>query len=125
MLQLPRAFLPLIDTRARYKAYYSGRGCAKSTSFAIAAIHKAATEPVRFLCCREIQNSIRESVKSDLDKAITWMGLQSFFVSTQNTVTGANGSHFLFQGMHAHLASIQSLADIDVAWIEEASTASQ
>ncbi len=126
MLKLPEAFLPLIETRARYKAYYSGRGCAKSTSFAIASILLAAQRPVRILCCREVQKTIKESVKHDLDKVIQMAGLQRAFVSTANTITSASGAQFIFDGMQAITATkLQSLSDIDIVWVEEAQSISR
>lgn len=127
-LHLPDKFQFLLNTRARYKAIYSGRGCAKSTSASIAAILKASMQrqPKRILCCREVQKTIRESVKHMLDAAIIEGGMQRFFVSTEQNITGANGSVFLFEGLQkARAVSMQSLADIDIVWVEEASTISQ
>lgn len=125
-LHLPEAYECLLTERARYKAFYSGRGCGKSTSFAIAALLKASRQPLRILCCREVQKTIRESIKHEIDKCIVAGGLQKFFVSTEQTITGANGSMFLFEGLQkARAISMQSLADIDVVWVEEASSISK
>jgi len=126
LIEVPRAFRELIEVRSRYKAFYSGRGCGKSTSFAIASIYKATQRPTRILCCREVQKTIRESVKHEIDKWIVKSGTQQFFVSTDKEITGANGSQFIFEGLQKSRAiSIQSMADIDVVWVEEANTVSQ
>ncbi len=124
-VKLPGAFLPLIETRARFKAYYSGRGCAKSTSFAIAAILLATQRPLRILCAREVQKTIKESVKYDLEKAIGWLGFNDIFLVTANTIACNNGSYFMFEGMQAVTATkLQSLSDVDIVWVEEAQSIS-
>jgi phage terminase large subunit len=61
-----------------------------------------------------------------LDEAIMRAGLDTFFVSTANTITGVNGSQFIFEGLQtARAVSMQSMANIDIVWVEEASTVSQ
>jgi len=74
---IPEAFWPLVDVRARYKGFYGGRGSAKTHSFAAALVIMASLTPMRVLCCREIQRSIRESVKFTLDSKIAALGWTS------------------------------------------------
>ena len=45
----------------RYKVFYGGRGSGKSWAVARALIAMADFGRVRILCCREVQNSIRDS----------------------------------------------------------------
>ena len=47
---------------ARYKIAYGGRGAGKSHAVALALLAEAAARPLRILCCREFQSSIRDSV---------------------------------------------------------------
>src|SRR5215469_9178204 len=124
---IPKAFRELVTTRARYKGFYGGRGSAKSHSFAEAAILAGcqSDKGLRILCCREIQRSIRESVKATLDAKIINSGLTDFYVSTPATIRGANGTEFLFEGLRSNVTAIQSLEGIDIAWVEEANTVSQ
>jgi phage terminase large subunit len=123
-VQVPSAFKELFQP-SRYKAYWGGRGSAKSHSIAQALILKAAQKPLRILCAREIQRSIKDSVKRLLDDKIARAGLSSFFETTETEIRGRNGSLFVFAGLRTNMASIKSLEGIDVCWIEEASTVSR
>ena len=44
----------------RYKVAYGGRGGAKSWGFARALLLIGAQRPIRVLCARELQNSIKD-----------------------------------------------------------------
>ena len=83
-IKLPEAFKFLWQDKAddgkqvRYRAVYGGRGSAKSHSFAQALVLKAAEKPLRIGCYREIQKSIRDSVKRLLDDKIRQSGLTDF-----------------------------------------------
>lgn len=123
-LTLPYAFRKLWKP-ARYKAFYGGRGAAKSHSFASALIDMASRRKMRILCCREIQRSIGASVKQLLDDKIAAGGLGEFYESTQYGITGDNGTQFLFAGLRTNPESVKSMEGIDVAWVEEANTVSQ
>jgi phage terminase large subunit len=124
-IKLPEVFTPLLDVRARYKAFYSGRGCGKSTAFAIATVLRAMDESLRIICVREVQKTIKESVKYDIEKVIHWFGLENVFHITANTITSAAGSHFVFEGLQSiYAARIQSLSDFDIVWVEEAQSIS-
>lgn len=109
----------------RYRAAFGGRGSGKSHAFATALVIKARMSPIRVLCAREIQKSIKDSVKRLLDDKIKELGFGSFFRSTDTEIKGTNGSHFVFAGLRTNVDSIKSLEGIDVAWVEEATTVSQ
>lgn len=123
-VQLPEVFADLW-TPARYKAFYGGRGSGKSHSLAQALVIQAAQEPKRILCAREIQRSIKDSVKRLLDDKIAASGLSSFYQSTETEIRGANGSLFVFAGLRTNPDSVKSLEGVDIAWVEEANTVSQ
>ena len=121
----PGAFRELFKP-ARYKAFYGGRGSAKSHSIATALIIKAAEiEPLRIGCYREIQKSIRDSSKRLLDDKIAALGYSYFFESTQNEIRGKNGSLFIFGGLRSNPEAVKSTEGLDIAWVEEAATVSQ
>lgn len=123
-VRLPEAFADLWKP-ARYKAYYGGRGSAKSHSFAQALVIQAAQQPLRVLCAREIQRSIKDSVKRLLDDKIEATGLGGFYRSTETEIRGVNGSLFVFAGLRTNPDSVKSLEGIDRVWVEEANTVSQ
>lgn len=121
---LPEAFQELW-LPSRYKAFYGGRGSGKSHSFATALLLQAMSSPLRVLCAREVQKSIRESVKQLLDDKIAEMGLDAFWTSTRDELNSTNGSQFRFSGLQDHTAeTIKSFEGADRAWVEEAQTLS-
>lgn len=86
----------------------------------------ATRQNFRIVCVREIQNSIKDSVKQLLEDKIEALGLTGFFSITDQEIRGRNGSLCIFRGLQNHTAaSIKSLEGFDVAWIEEAQTISQ
>ncbi len=124
-IETPRAFLPLVAS-SRYKCAHGGRGSGKSHFFAEHLIERAATEPLRAVCIREVQRSLDQSVKRLLEDKIEAFGLGSLFRCLDNRIEGATGSYIIFQGMQNHTAeSIKSLEGYDVAWVEEAQSLSQ
>ena len=124
-LELPEWCESLFNEDARYFALLGGRGSAKSYSVAATLILRAASKPLRILCAREIQKSIKDSVKRLLDDTIERAGLQGFFVSTDTEIRGQNGSLILFAGLRSNIDSIKSMEGIDICWVEEAQTVSQ
>jgi len=124
-MELPDWSEELFNEDARYFALVGGRGSAKSYSVAAALILRAASKPLRILCAREIQKSIKDSVKRLLDDTIERAGLQSFFISTETEIRGKNGSLILFAGLRTNIDSIKSMEGIDICWVEEAQTVSQ
>jgi phage terminase large subunit len=116
----------LLSQGPRYTIFHGGRGSAKSMSMATALVIRAAAEPLRILCFREIQESIDESVKAIIEQRIKDCGLEGFFNITKKEITAPNGSKFIFRGLSDETAtSIKSLNDIDIAWGEEAQAISK
>ena len=80
----------------------------------------------RILCCREIQRSIKDSVKRILDDEISRHGLESEFKSTQTELWHKKtGSLFIFAGLRFDPDGIKSTEGVTKAWVEEAHTVSQ
>lgn len=123
-IQIPEAFEFLFQP-ARYKVAHGGRGSGKSHSIAIALLILGYQNPLRIGCFREVQKSIKDSVKRLLDDKIREMGLGNFYQSTDTEIRGANGTVFLFAGLKGNADGIRSLEGLDIAWIEEAMSVSQ
>lgn len=124
-VQVPRKLKPLLAPR-RYKGAYGGRGGAKSHFFAEQIIIRAFTQPTRIVCIREVQNSIKDSVKQLLIDKIEKFQLGQFFTVLETEIRGPRGSMIVFKGMQSYNASnIKSLEGYDIAWVEEAQTLSQ
>ena len=110
----------------RYKVAYGGRGSGKSWSMARALLVKAASEPTRVLCAREIQRSIKQSVHTLLNDQIQALGLGPFYEVLETEIRGLNGSTFSFTGLATNtVESIKSFEGCDIVWVEEAQTVSK
>lgn len=124
-LKVPRKLIPLVAPK-RYKGAYGGRGGAKSHFFAEQIIVRCLQAQTRVVCIREVQNSIKDSVKQLLTDKITALGLDAAFQIMQDEIRGINGSLIVFKGMQSYNATnIKSLEGFDIAWVEEAQTFSQ
>jgi phage terminase large subunit len=124
-IEFPAVFRPLIAP-ARYKGAWGGRGSGKSHFFGGLLCLRALQRRTRAVCLREVQNSIRDSVKQLLEDKIDAYGLSGHFDITDSQIRGPNGSLFVFRGLKNHnAASIKSLEGFDIAWMEEAQTVSQ
>ncbi len=131
-IEFPEKFAFLFEPH-RFKVAYGGRDGVKSWSIAAALIIMAAQRPLRILCCREVQSSIKESVHQTLCGQIQRMGLQEQFRILETSLIGtteypveagstANShSEFIFTGLsNKTAAQIKSYEGIDITWVEEA-----
>lgn len=124
-IQFPPKFKPLFQPDWRFIIFYGGRGSGKSFNIARALILRAYTQPIRVLCCREIQKSISDSVIQMLADQIEMLGLQSFFDVQKTQIIGQNGSRFTFAGLKTNITSIKSMTGINVVWVEEGENVSK
>ncbi len=108
-----------------YFVAYGGRGSAKSFSFIDALVIEATIRPIRVLCTREIQNSIEESIKAEIEASIANRGLDGFFRVLKTDITGCNGSKFIFKGIKNNIKNLKSISDVDVVLCEEAENISK
>lgn len=105
----------------RYFIAHGGRGGAKSWNFARALLLEGADHVERVLCCREVQNSIKDSVHQLLCDQIGHLGLSQFYKVTRDEIVGANGTRFLFAGLSNQTSdSLKSYEGITKVWAEEA-----
>lgn len=123
-IETPRVFLPLLEP-ARYKGAFGGRGSAKSHTFAELLVERCL-QPTRAVCVREVQRSLKESVKRLVEDKIQRFGLGGAFRVLDTHIETPGGGIIIFQGMQNHTAeSIKSLEGYDVAWVEEGQTLSE
>jgi len=122
--QFPIKLQPLFK-KARYKICYGGRGGAKSWGIARALLIMAARKPLRILCAREFQASIKDSVHKLLCDQIEALGLLPFYEITQTSIRGLNGSEFAFIGLKNNPTNIKSFEGVDICWVEEGQTVSR
>lgn len=124
-IRFPEVFQPL-TMPARYKGAWGGRGSGKSHFFGGFLVLSSLSRQVRAVCLREVQNSIKDSVKQLIEDKISQYGLASAFDITDAEIRGPNDSLIVFRGLKAHNAdSIKSLEGFNVAWVEEAQSVSQ
>jgi phage terminase large subunit len=110
---------------ARYKVLYGGRGGAKSWGIARALLVIGSSKPIRVLCAREFQTSIKDSVHKLLSDQIINMGLTDLYEITDRQIRGKNGSEFNFVGLKNNVANVKSYEGVDICWVEEAQSVSK
>lgn len=119
-IQIPKAFKELFEPGWRDAAYYGGRGGAKSHSVAGALVLQAAQNPLRVVCAREIQDSLKDSVKQLIEDKISDYGLQDHFEALKDETRAKNGGKFVYKGVWRNPDALKSLEGADVLWGEEA-----
>ena len=124
IVELPKlnpALAPFWSAEAIGRVLYGGRISSKSTDAAGNALLMAKTGRLRFLCARQFQNKIAESVYTLLKLQMDRFGWRDEFEVTDNRIAHKQtGSEFIFYGLARNLQEIKSLEDIDITWIEEA-----
>jgi len=109
----------------RYKVLYGGRGAARSWTIARNLLIRGRANPIRVLCTRELQKSIKQSVHRLLSDQIRLLELTHFYDIQQQGIYGKNGTEFMFLGVKANPEEIRSTEGIDVCWIEEGHSLSE
>jgi len=117
---IPIIHIIIVDT----KAFGGGRGSGKSTQLIRGALLRGTQRPTRFLCTREYQNSIKDSVLALIDDQVKELDYGRFYDVQKNAVLGANGTNFMFQGLQGKNAT-RSKEGIDICLIEEAQSISE
>lgn len=125
VLDQNHVFSDLYYRKARYKVFWGGRGSGKSWAIAEALVRKAAATPLRILCLREFQNSIKDSSHKVIADTIRRLGLSSWFNITKTEITSKVGSEFIFKGCFGNIDNIRSVEGIDYVWAEEAHSISE
>jgi phage terminase large subunit len=126
-IKTPRWAVPLLKP-SRYKGIHGGRGSGKSHFYAELMVEEHVANPNQSsVCIREVQKSIKMSVKRLLELKIEELGVGEYFEVQESVIKSKHGNGvIIFQGMQNHTAdSIKSLEGFDRFWIEEAQTISQ
>lgn len=125
-VRVPKAFAPLYSS-ARYIVLYGGRGGAKSWGVADRLIGLSRREQGEvFLCAREFQNSIQDSVYALLKATACRHGVEDEFSFYRNEIVHrVSESRFAFVGLKLNLDNIKSFEGAKYCWIEEAARLSQ
>ena len=107
-------------TPARNRILYGGRSSSKSWDAAAFAVWLAQEYRVKFLCTRQFQNKIEESVYTLLKTQIHRHGFDDRFEILNNKISCPyTGSEFMFYGLWRHIDEIKSTEGVDILWIEE------
>ena len=124
-IDTPRVFAPFLKP-SRYKAAHGGRGSGKSHFFGGLGIEYCMLYPgFRLLCVRELQNSLKQSVKRLIEDKIQQYALGGYFQIMHDRIITPGDGVIVFQGMQDHTAeSVKSLESFHAAWVEEAQTMS-
>jgi len=131
------AMLPFLGTQ-RYQGAHGGRGGMKSHFFGGLTVREMFTEHTRAACIREVQNSIKDSVKQLLEDKINtfraidvetgkeWPIRPWFKITEREIVCPHTESLAIFRGLQSHTAtSIKSLEGFNRPWYEEAHSLSK
>lgn len=108
----------------RNYVYYGGRSSGKSHGIAQCLIMLGQSKKYRILCTREIQNTIKDSVHKLLADYISKWGLYDYEVG-RDFIRNKNGTEFIFRGLKHNINELKSTEGIDIAWVEEAQSASK
>lgn len=118
----PKKVKPFITAPKRFNVLEGGRGGSKSWTVAEYFLILGMQRKYRFLCTREVQNSIKDSVHQLLkDKILA--GNYPYRITNTSIVCETTGSEFIFHGLQDITShNLKSLEGIDCCWIEEAQT---
>lgn len=120
MATLNPALKPFWQTKADVKVLKGGRASSKTWDTAGFAVFLAANYAVKFLCMRQFQSKIAESVYAILVIQIERFGLKSEFEIFKSVIRHREtGSEFHFYGIHRNIAEIKGFEGADIGWIEE------
>lgn len=121
-INLPPKLLPIFAPArgsVQYRAAKGGRGSGKSFNFAKMAATWGMIWPMRILCVREYQVSIKESFHAEVKSAISsepWLD-ECYDVGIDYIRGKQTGTEFIFRGLRN---SVKSLHGIDLTIVEEA-----
>lgn len=128
---MPEKLYPVFETPNKaYRGAYGGRGGAKTIAFARRAIYDIMRlserhKPWRFLCGRELQKSLKDSVFSVIASQIDELGVSEAFHVGKEFIRCKNGNEFLFYGIKSNIAEVKGLHGVRRTWLEEAQKVSQ
>lgn len=106
--------------RKPYKLLSGGRFSSKTQDAGGMATFLARNYSLKFLCIRQFQNKIADSVYTVIKEKIELAGWTDEFNITNNSIKhNVTGSEFLFYGIARNIAEIKGTEGVDICWIEE------
>lgn len=126
-IEVPAKFKPLYLYEQMlgilFFIFYGGRAGGKSWEIARFLLIEGTRKQHRILCCREILDSIEDSVHALLKDWIVRLGLSHFYEVLNDEIRGRNGTKFLYRGLQDHTAeAVKSFEGATITWVEEAQT---
>lgn len=126
LIKIPDTFKVIFDNfddgyKYRTICYFTGRtgGGGKSTNIPIVLLLIGLTRKIKILCAREVMNTIKDSIKSILDRYIDQYNLP--YESFRDSIVAKNGTEFIFKGMRESSSRSQkSLDEVNIVYIDEA-----
>lgn len=107
-------------TRKPYKLLKGGRFSSKTQDAGGMAAFLARNYSVKFLCIRQFQNRIADSVYTVIKEKIEAAGwVDEFDIGVSSIRHKKTGSEFLFYGIARNLNDIKGTEGVDICWIEE------
>lgn len=120
MYQLNPVLKDFWRTRKPYKLLKGGRFSSKTQDAGGMAAFLARNYSVRFLCLRQFQNRITDSVYTVVKQKIEEAGWRDEFDIGVSTIRHKEtGSDFLFYGIARNIEEIKGTEGVDICWIEE------
>jgi len=110
----------ITNCNKRHRLIVGGRGKGASWSIARILLTEGMSKPLFIVCVREVQKTIKDSVRKILKDTIGYFGLEFFYDVQANCIKGINGTEFVFYGLHEYNAdNIKSLEGADRCWVAE------
>lgn len=120
MYQLNPELKDFWRTRKPYKLLKGGRFSSKTQDAGGMAAFLARNYSVKFMCIRQFQNRITDSVYTVIKQKIEKAGWEDEFdIGVSSIKHKKTGSEFLFYGIARNLNDIKGTEGIDILWIEE------
>ncbi len=88
-------------------------------------VARGANSPLRILCARELQSSIKDSVYRLLADQIAAMGIGGLYEVGKSYIRSTAGAEFIFKGLRHNAEEIKSTEGVDIVWVEEAQLVSE
>jgi phage terminase large subunit len=123
-IPIPEEYKELYNPDWRNIVLHGGRYSGKSYNVAESQVLRGRQFKKRFLCTREFQNTIRDSVHKLLCDIIDKHKFKDYIITNDSIRNRVTGSEWIFRGLHNNVTEIKSLEGIDEVWVEEAQSIS-
>jgi len=122
---IPAKFDRWLTTQKRNKGVYGGRGSAKTESVCRISLAESKDMGYSNGCFREFQNSIDDSILSNLARLVPEIGAYAFDVQAKKILGTKKEFDFTFKGLARNIESVKGMTDYDRFIYEEAATLSE